>query len=134
MSRLAAVALTVFVAALPAQERRVATETDALAKLLQQYDKNQDGKIQRAEYPRGAETFANLDRDQNGVVDAADFARPAPRPSRDLIPDRKADKLPKAGDDAPDFELPLLGVKGKTVKLSSFRGDKPVALIFGSYT
>lgn len=37
------------------------------------------------------------------------------------------------GDMAPDFELSALDKSG-TVRLSSFRGSKPVALIFGSYT
>jgi hypothetical protein len=37
------------------------------------------------------------------------------------------------GDMAPDFELKRLH-SSETVKLSSFRGKKPVALIFGSYT
>ena len=37
------------------------------------------------------------------------------------------------GEPAPDFELPRLG-DGQLVRLSSFRGDRPVALIFGSYT
>jgi hypothetical protein len=40
---------------------------------------------------------------------------------------------PKAGDVAPDFSLS--DVTGKTtVCLSDFRGKKPVALVFGSYT
>ena len=40
---------------------------------------------------------------------------------------------PKAGDIAPDFELS--DVNGSnTVTLSQFRGEKPVALVFGSYT
>ena len=44
--------------------------------------------------------------------------------------DRKA---PKAGDLAPDFSLS--DVTGKiSVRLSDFRGKKPVGLIFGSYT
>ena len=43
------------------------------------------------------------------------------------------------GDDAFDFELPLLDGRtyertGETVRLSSFAGDRPVALVFGSYT
>jgi hypothetical protein len=37
------------------------------------------------------------------------------------------------GEAAPDFRLPTLDHKA-TVKLSSFRGSKPVVLIFGSYT
>ncbi len=40
---------------------------------------------------------------------------------------------PKAGDVAPDFELH--DVNGENpVRLSDFQGQKPVALIFGSYT
>ncbi len=39
----------------------------------------------------------------------------------------------KVGDPAPDFNL-TTGDKKSFVKLSSFRGRKPVVLIFGSYT
>jgi hypothetical protein len=39
----------------------------------------------------------------------------------------------KPGDMAPDFELPTLDHRA-TVRLSSFRGTQPVALVFGSYT
>lgn len=61
------------------------------------------------------------------------------------------DDAPKPGDEAPDFELMPLkfydfkidetpitkenaGALYQPVKLSSFRGKKPVVLIFGSYT
>ncbi len=37
------------------------------------------------------------------------------------------------GDMAPDFRLPTVDHK-ETVQLSSFRGSRPVVLIFGSYT
>ncbi len=37
------------------------------------------------------------------------------------------------GDAAPDFTLPLLD-RSSRVTLSSFRGMKPVVLVFGSYT
>jgi hypothetical protein len=46
----------------------------------------------------------------------------------------REEKAPGVGDDAPDFQLPLLGNPARTVTLSSFRGRKPVALIFGSFT
>ncbi len=39
----------------------------------------------------------------------------------------------EAGDPAPDFRLPTYD-KSSLVQLSSFRGDRPVVLIFGSYT
>ena len=38
------------------------------------------------------------------------------------------------GDGAIDFTLPRLAHDGGPVTLSSFAGDRPVALIFGSYT
>lgn len=59
-----------------------------------------------------------------------------------MINDRKAARAwqerhdaraPKPGDVAPDFEL--RDVNGENpVRLSDFRGRKPVALIFGSFT
>ena len=39
----------------------------------------------------------------------------------------------RAGDLAPDFRLPTYD-KSSLVQLSKFRGDRPVVLIFGSYT
>lgn len=40
---------------------------------------------------------------------------------------------PKVGDLAPDFEL--FDIQGENpVRLSDFKGNKPVALIFGSFT
>ena len=43
----------------------------------------------------------------------------------------------QAGQPAPDFTLPYLpgsGLEGATVTLSDHFGNRPVALIFGSYT
>ncbi|GEM_PF-1878793 len=39
----------------------------------------------------------------------------------------------KPGDPAPDFALKKLGSQER-IRLSSFKGKKPVALVFGSYT
>lgn len=42
-------------------------------------------------------------------------------------------RAPKAGDMAPDFEL--RDTDGQNaIRLSDFRGIKPVALVFGSFT
>jgi hypothetical protein len=42
-------------------------------------------------------------------------------------------RAPKAGDPAPDFEL--RDIQGQNpLRLSDFREEKPVALIFGSFT
>ena len=40
---------------------------------------------------------------------------------------------PKVGEGSPDFELAYQDDSG-TLRLSSFRGDRPVVLIFGSLT
>ena len=40
---------------------------------------------------------------------------------------------PKPGDTAPDFELSDINGENP-VRLSSFQGRKPVALVFGSFT
>ena len=37
------------------------------------------------------------------------------------------------GDPAPDFRLPTVD-RRQTVQLASFRGSRPVVLVFGSYT
>lgn len=40
---------------------------------------------------------------------------------------------PKVGDDAPDFSLSTLDER-TTVRLSQHKSDRPVVLIFGSFT
>lgn len=73
--------------------------------------------------------FPDLDLDANGVLEQQELVAKPPRPaalSRGLV--------------APDFDLPYVGEtkvvadSRGTVRLSSFRGKRPVALIFGSYT
>ena len=64
-------------------------------------------------------------------------ARKGGRPGEVITPAAKgeritADKL-KVGDKAPDFTLKSVDGKQK-VTLSDFRGQKPVVLIFASYT
>jgi hypothetical protein len=39
----------------------------------------------------------------------------------------------KKGDPAPDFALPML-TGDRVIRLSAFRGKKPVVLVFASYT
>ena len=40
---------------------------------------------------------------------------------------------PNEGETPPDFELKRMGTEDR-VRLSSFKGKRPVALVFGSYT
>ena len=61
-----------------------------------------------------------------------------PRPLMMIIPFKQLWFLARAGhlqagDPAPEFSLPTVDRKAR-VRLSSFRGHKPVVLIFGSYT
>jgi hypothetical protein len=60
-------------------------------------------------------------------------ARPGARPGAAGGKDLRMPDLLKEGDMAPDFTLPSPDGKRK-VTLSEFRGKKPVALVFGSYT
>jgi hypothetical protein len=53
-------------------------------------------------------------------------------PFRPMWGSARAGQL-SVGDTAPDFSLPL-GDGSGTVRLSDFRGKKPVVLVFGSYT
>jgi len=70
------------------------------------------------------------------TLQAADSKQPAFQ-----VPNSKAEAPPaserqgklKPGDVAPDFNLNMLHSQ-KTVRLSSFKNKRPVALVFGSYT
>ena len=135
------------------------------------YDANGDGKIAKAEYTRGADQFARLDKDNSGFIDESDCKQASDRGARGgggrgaRGGERGARPAaaPTEGSATPDFELETLypakeaeasdkpavdskkarddaarqanePVAYETVKLSSLKGKKPVALIFGSYT
>jgi hypothetical protein len=101
--------------------------------LANKYDKNMDGELSQDEYDRGAETFTRLDRNKDGVLTKDDWDEA--RDSRGRGPGRRPSGVaPRVGDRAPDFELAFVNEPQKTVRLSSFVGKKPVALIFGSCT
>jgi len=122
--------------------------------LQEKYDANHDGKISPKEHKRGAAAFANLDTDGDGFLTQADIEAAGDRmkpKSKDRKRHNRLVLAPKVGEVAPDFELRLLlhkdagadvekkeAAKGEaspqTLRLSSFIGKKPVALIFGSYT
>ncbi len=64
---------------------------EAWQELAKRYDADQDGRIERGEYPRGDAPFGQLDRDRDGAVSEADFALDGALP--------------------PDFGIPLLLVR-----------------------
>lgn len=116
--------------------------------LTQRYDANGDGRITRKEYTRDREHWERLDVDGDGFLTQEEIeGRRRPKGSLQ----GKTPKAPEVGDKAPGFKLEVVPppepeseleapTKGKKkdkkeyVKLSSFKGKKPVALIFGSYT
>lgn len=99
--------------------------------LLERYDRDGDGRIARAEYTRSPRGFENLDADHDGWVSALDFdAR------WDGVPRVETfvwgEGGPEVGEPAPPIELPTTA--GGTLRLDAFRGQKPVVLVFGSFT
>lgn len=118
----------VAVAAVNAQRPGQPAQAEAWRFVAERHDQDRDGVVTAQEYGRGAAAFARLDRDGDGRLTAQDFALPM---RRGEMPARGSG--PRAGDAAPDFELPRIA-GGADLRLSSFAGQKPVALIFGSWT
>ena len=81
--------------------------------------------------PRWEEAFRRF-RDTGAADDFSGRTVKTPKMGNGLIAARKGN-FPKAGERAPDFDLAALG-GGERLRLSSFRGSKPVVLIFGSHT
>lgn len=112
--------------------------------LRARYDRDGDGRIERTEYTRSPEAFQRLDADGDGVIAVADFderwegvPRIAAAPGSDARWIGFQDFVhgeggPEVGDPAPPIRLPT--ITGEELSLDSFRGAKPVVLVFGSYT
>ena len=103
---------------------------DAYKSLLAAADKDKNGALARVEL---VAFFKAQDSNSDGVWDLSGFsgsprggARGGGRGSRPVTG-------PEQGTLAPDFTLTTLQ-GDEQVSLSEFRGKKPVALIFGSYT
>ncbi len=56
-----------------------------------------------------------------------------PDRSRERSRQRRVDKAPAVGTDAPNFKLKTRDGR-REVELAGFKGGKPVVLVFGSYT
>jgi hypothetical protein len=73
------------------------------------------------------------DKDFNRMMEFTAGMEPEQRTALMQFLAERETLAPEIGADAPDFKLPRLG-SAEHLQLSSFRGRKPVALIFGSYT
>jgi len=112
----------------------ISAKTTAWDFYRQRYDANGDGCITRAEYTRSAAGFEHLDATRNGVVSAEDFAERwdgVPRTVGRKVPSH-GEGGPPVGSLAPGFRLPT--TTGEDIDLAQFRGQKPVVLVFGSFT
>jgi hypothetical protein len=97
-------------------------EGDPYEHLIVAIDDNADGSMTNGEVV----AFFHRQADEEGAWDLSPTPREAAGPGgRPTGPDE--------GAVAPDFTLQRLGSDG-AVTLSSFAGDRPVALVFGSYT
>jgi len=94
--------------------------------VLKQSDQNGDGKIAEDEFPGPSSQFSRLDKNGDGYLTEDEVPKGRTRPP-------KVDKGPKSGTLAPTFKLESLDGK-EVFDLESFRGKKPVVLLFGSYT
>ncbi len=133
-----------------------AAEESAWDYMAGKYDADKDGKITRAEYTRDDEHWKRLDANGDGSLDQAEFEKGARRGPGGRSGGRpgcrgggspRKGTAPREGEKAPAFALELLPEldkeqaetkdgkepKPEVVKLASYKGKKPVALIFGSY-
>jgi len=103
-------------------------------RFLQMFDKDQDGKVSKDEFPGRDERFDRVDENQDGFIEKSEINKRPPggggRPPG--LPARE-DKGPKVGDVAPSFKLASLDGK-EEFELKTFKGARPVVLLFGSYT
>ncbi len=94
------------------------------------FDTNDDGKVEVSELQ---ELFNKADSNKDSKLSSEELGQRRGRRGGGEGRSRGA-STPVAGDQAPDFTLPYLDKKKGSIKLSSYVGKKPVALIFGSYT
>ena len=113
-------------------EAELTCVSDTWRKLaLRRLDGDKDGGLGK---PEIAKAYAAADKDGDGKLSTKELGGGGAAASRGGRGGGRArGPAPTAGQAAPDFTLKTLDGKA-THTLSSFKGKKPVALIFGSYT
>jgi hypothetical protein len=95
--------------------------------MFNEMDKDGSGVISADEFIASEKFFKHIDQDENGTLTLAEFNAMWKREGA------RKDDAPKVGDVAPTFTLSRLDGTEK-FDLAEFKGDKPVLLLFGSYT
>ncbi len=124
-------------------DRPTDTANLALPPLLQLLDRDRDGRLSREELDAAEAVLMRLDRDEDDLVDRDEISRATGRrrggggrPGEIITPAAPGERHKTTlavGDEAPDFTLPDPAGK-RAVTLSSFRGKRPVVLVFTSFT
>ncbi len=100
--------------------------------LRTKYDRDRDARIAPEEYTRSSAAFARLDADGDGLVTAADFDPRWDGRPRSEGPFQYGVGGPELGEPAPEFTLASLD--GERLSLAALRVERPVVLVFGSFT
>jgi len=111
--------------------RRPGNMAEMIVRML---DRNDNDQLEATDLQ---EVFLELDADQDKQLGGDELGRG--QRGRGNRRGGRGDRpqAPEIGDPAPDFDLPFARSPEdleNTVRLSSYAGKKPVALIFGSYT
>jgi Ca2+-binding EF-hand superfamily protein len=84
--RLTGLTALAWLAACAAPDPAAQSAAAARDAILERHDLDHDGRVLPAEYDRGADSFAFLDRDGDGAITAADFSARVPMPPRFAVP------------------------------------------------
>ena len=107
-------------------------ERDKLMNSLTQEERhNFRSVIQKIREERRAATGKGISAREVLELQGKEFLSPVVRALEGVV--ARDEMGPKVGQEPPDFFLKKLGSEER-VRLSSFTGKRPVALVFGSYT
>lgn len=112
---------------------------EMLRSRMQRFDTDDDGTLNAAELatlPDRAVSRLLGNTPGNSTTPSAGGNKPGSRPGEVVAPAAREEfdePTLEVGDAAPDFTLPREDGKGD-ITLSSFKGEKPVVLVFGSIT